>query len=254
MKKLSFILALVLVLTCGVLAACGDETTETSSEAAESVESKTESSEAAVESSEADESAPAESSGESVDESIDESAPAEDSSAVTTVAGDNAAAGKTYTISGNGKPGEQYTAGLTDGVAGEDTGAYDATWFAFYANQSADPAKLNTVDSMGYIIIDLGEVKNLSKIRVHCGNNKDSGVPSPAWMDCKVADDASDPNAFTFMAELPTKDHNEAGNETLAYWSEVDVSGFSGRYVQINVKVNGTWCWINEIEVYEAAE
>ncbi|MBQ9848327.1 MAG: hypothetical protein IJO64_04650 [Clostridia bacterium] len=36
------------------------------------------------------------------------------------------------------------------------------------------------------------------------------------------------------------------------YRAEIDASGKSGRYVKISVTVNGTWCFMNEIEVYNA--
>lgn len=247
MKKLSFILALVLVLSC-VLVACGDETeasstpeTESSAAAEESTEAATESSDAAVESTE-------ESVEESTEDSTEESTEASEGG--TIVEGGNVAAGRPYTISGCGTPGGQYTANLTDGVAGEDTHAYDATWFAFYANPMMDPAVLNAPEGKGYVIIDLGEKKDLSKVRIHCGNNAPSGVHSPAWFDVKVSDSA-DVDSFEYVAEVPVKDSNAAENADMAYWAEVDVNT-SGRYVMISVQVNGTWCWINEIEIYDA--
>lgn len=247
MKKLSLVLAIVLVLALA-LVACGDETEASSAPEAESSAAATESSAAVEESSEesADESsAPTEES-----TPVEESTPAEESAPVESADG-NVALNKTYTISGNGKPGGQYTASLTDGQAGEDTSAYDATWFAFYAHPTADPANLNTVESKGYVIIDLGEAKNLSKIRIHCGNNMPSGVPSPAWIDCGISDSDS-VDSFTYMAEVPTRDSQESENAVGAYWTEADLTGFTGRYVKVNFTVNGTWCWINEIEIYEA--
>ena len=246
MKKLSFILALVLVLTCGVLAACNEESVESSAPAEESGEATVESSASTEESTEESTEVSAEASEEaSEEETKDESKP-------STTAGANVAKDKTYVISGSGKPGGQYTANLTDGVAGDDVHKYDDTWFAFYANQTADPSLLNVdAESKGYIIIDLGEKKDLSKIRVHCGNNMDSGVPSPAWMDCKVSD-TDDLGSFTYVCEVPRMDSQKTEYANGAFWTEADLSGFSGRYVMLNVTVNGTWCWINEIEVYEA--
>ncbi len=252
MKKLSLILALILVVSC-VLVACSSEEDASSAPVTESSVADTESAaESTGESTEGSVEA-SEDTAESTAESTDESTPADESSTEDVPAGGNVALNKSYTISGNGKPGAQYTANLTDGVAGEDTSAYDDTWFAFYANPTMDPSQLNAAEGKGYVIIDLGETKNLSKIRIHCGNNMPSGVPSPAWFDCKVSDsDALD--SFTYMCEIPRQDSQQSEYATCAYWTEADISGFAGRYVQINVTVNGTWCWINEIEIYEAAE
>ena len=252
MKKLSLILALVLVVSCALVACGGDEeassTPETESSAAATEESSvaaTESSDAAVESTE--ESAE-ESAEESTEDSTEESTEASEGG--TIVEGGNVAAGRPYTISGSGTPGAQYAANLTDGIAGEDTHAYDATWFGFYANPGMDPSVLNSPEGKGYVIIDLGEKKNLSQVRIHCGNNEPSGVHSPAWFDVKVSD-STDVDSFEYVAEVPVKDSTTAEFADMAYWAEVDVNT-SGRYVMISVQVNGTWCWINEIEIYDA--
>lgn len=236
MKKFSFILALVLVLSC-VLVACGEDTEASSTPETESSVEATESTEASTE----------ESTEASAEESVEEST--EESQNGTVVVGGNVAADRPYTISGSGTPGAQYTANLTDGVAGEDTHAYDATWFGFYANPGMDPAVLNSPEGKGYVIIDLGEKKDLSKVRIHCGNNEPSGVHSPAWFDVKVSD-TDDVDSFTYVAEVPVKDSTVAETADIAYWAEVDVNT-SGRYVMISVQVNGTWCWINEIEIYD---
>ena len=251
MKKLSFILALVLVLSC-VLVACGDETEASSTPETESSVAADASSEAATE--ESSEAATEESSEAAVEESseaaTEESSEAEESETGTIVTGGNVAAGRPYTISGNGKPGGSYTANLTDGVAGEDVSAYDDTWFAFYSHPTMDPSNLNAPEGKGYVIIDLGEKKDLTKVRIHCGNQAPSGVNSPLWFDVKISDSA-DVDSFEYVAEVPVKDSAEAGNATLAYWAEVDINT-SGRYVMISVQANGTWTWINEIEIYDA--
>ena len=248
MKKLSLILALVLVVSCALVACGSDEeassTPETESSAAATEESSvaaTESSDAAVESTE-------ESAEESTEASAEESTEASEDG--TIVEGGNVAAGRPYTISGSGTPGAQYAANLTDGIAGEDTHAYDATWFGFYANPGMDPSVLNSPEGKGYVIIDLGEKKDLSQVRIHCGNNEPSGVHSPAWFDVKVSD-STDVDRFEYVAEVPVKDSTTAEFADMAYWAEVDVNT-SGRYVMISVQVNGTWCWINEIEIYDA--
>ena len=242
MKKLSFILALVLVLSC-VLVACNSETEATSTPAEESAAESTAESTPATESTEESKA----------DESTEESVPAEESKEESKdeniVVGGNVAAGRPYTISGNGQPGGSYAANLTDGVAGEDTSAYDSTWFAFYSHPTMDPSLLNAPEGLGYVIIDLGETKDLSKVRIHCGNQAPSGVNSPEYFNVKVSD-STDVDSFTYVADVPVKDSAEASNATLAYWAEVDINA-SGRYVMIGVKAIGTWTWINEIEVYD---
>ena len=245
MKKLSFILALVLVLSC-VLVACGDETEASSTPETESSVAADASSEAATE--ESSEAATEESSEAATEESSE--AATEESETGTIVTGGNVAAGRPYTISGNGKPGGSYTANLTDGVAGDDVSAYNDTWFAFYSHPTMDPSNLNAPEGKGYVIIDLGEKKDLTKVRIHCGNQAPSGVNSPLWFDVKISDSA-DVDSFEYVAEVPVKDSAEAGNATLAYWAEVDINT-SGRYVMISVQANGTWTWINEIEIYDA--
>ncbi len=251
MKKLSLILALVLVLSC-VLVACGDETEASSTPETESSVAADVSSEAATE--ESSEAATEESSEAATEESseaaTEESSEAEESETGTIVTGGNVAAGRPYTISGNGKPGGNYTANLTDGVAGDDVSAYNDTWFAFYSHPTMDPSNLNAPEGKGYVIIDLGEKKDLTKVRIHCGNQAPSGVNSPLWFDVKISDSA-DVDSFEYVAEVPVKDSAEAGNATLAYWAEVDINT-SGRYVMISVQANGTWTWINEIEIYDA--
>ena len=249
MKKLSFILALVLVLSC-VLVACGDETEASSTPETESSVAADASSEAATE--ESSEAATEESSEAAVEESSEAATEesTEESETGTIVTGGNVAAGRPYTISGNGKPGGNYTANLTDGVAGDDVSAYNDTWFAFYSHPTMDPSNLNAPEGKGYVIIDLGEKKDLTKVRIHCGNQAPSGVNSPLWFDVKISDSA-DVESFEYVAEVPVKDSAEAGNATLAYWAEVDINT-SGRYVMISVQANGTWTWINEIEIYDA--
>ena len=243
MKKFSVILALVLVLSC-VLVACGEETEASSTPETESSVAADASSEAATE--ESSEAATEESS----EAATEESSEAEESETGTIVTGGNVAAGRPYTISGNGKPGGSYTANLTDGVAGDDVSAYNDTWFAFYSHPTMDPSNLNAPEGKGYVIIDLGEKKDLTKVRIHCGNQAPSGVNSPLWFDVKISDSA-DVDSFEYVAEVPVKDSAEAGNAALAYWAEVDINT-SGRYVMISVQANGTWTWINEIEIYDA--
>jgi hypothetical protein len=251
MKKLSLILALVLVVSCALVACGGDEEASSTPETESSVAADA-SSEAATE--ESSEAATEESSEAATEESseaaTEESSEAEESETGTIVTGGNVAAGRPYTISGSGTPGAQYAANLTDGIAGEDTHAYDATWFGFYANPGMDPSVLNSPEGKGYVIIDLGEKKDLSQVRIHCGNNEPSGVHSPAWFDVKVSD-STDVDSFEYVAEVPVKDSTTAEFADMAYWAEVDINT-SGRYVMISVQVNGTWCWINEIEIYDA--
>ncbi len=256
MKKLSLVLALVLVLTCGVLAACGDETetsstpatessvaaTESSTAATESSEAATESSEAATESSEA---ATESSEAEDVSEPEDETPNVEPGDPITTE-GTNVALNKSYTISGTGVGNGQYTANLTDGQA-NNAMAYDNTWFAFYCN-GADNSVLNAPDKQGYVIIDLGAEKDNNAIRINLVNNTGAGICSPEKL---VVSFSADGNTYTKAGNMPLyiASAEDTTHDNKVYWSELEVEG-TARYVKIDVTLLGTFVFLNEIEIY----
>ena len=263
MKKLSLILALVLVLTCGVLAACGDKTEESS--AAESVaeskaESKAESSEAATESSEA-----ATESSEAATESSEaatESSEAEESKDPIEAGTDNLAAGKTYTTSELFRQGDASVnwgwdenapiaypdedgKTMTDGViAAADTAYTDAIWAGWNHNT---PAYVET----GYsaITVDLGEVTDLAKAVMHLGS---SGLGSGIGAGNMVVEVAVSTDGETFEtvgAAVPEDDAASCVIETVIEFEAVA----SAQYVQFRM-IRGGWMFVSEVEVYGAAE
>ena len=269
MKKLSLMLALVLVLTC-VLVACGDETETSSTPATESSVAATESSEAATEESseaateESSEAATEESSEAATEESseavTEESSEAEESTepeddtpnvepgdAITTE-GTNVALNKSYTISGTGVGRDIYTAPLTDGQA-NSVMAYDGTWFAFYCN-GTDNSILNAPDKQGYVIIDLGAEKDINAIRINFANNTGAGICSPEKVTVSFSNDGT---TFEKAGRMPLyiASADDTTHDNKVYWSELEVEG-TARYVKVDITLIGTFVFLNEIEVYGA--
>ena len=155
----------------------------------------------------------------------------------------NVAFDKDYTISGNGKPYGNYTASLTDGAAQEKL-SYDGNWFTFYHNtgESAAP-NVNAPDKVGYVIIDLGGLYDLSSVKAHCYDAKgSSGINGPAALTVYVSEDG-ETWSDAIAVEIPAL---EAASD---YWTETAVSG-KAQYVKFEAKLNGTFAFINEIEVW----
>ena len=256
MKKLSLILALVLVLTCGVLAACGDKTEESS--AAESVaesaaESKAESSAAATESSEAATEESSEAATESSEAATEESSEAEDpaesipeGSAPSELKGKNVALNKSYTggdvaiTSGDGTA-CGYTANLTDGQASM-IAAYDNTWFALWCNRNSSLPSNNAPDGVGTIIVDLGKsTKDINAIRVNLYQANTSGIGAPESIVAYVSEDNTNWTAVGSLVLPETTD---------PAWAEIAVDNATAQYVKLVITLTDTWCFLNEIEVY----
>ncbi|HOK68162.1 MAG TPA: hypothetical protein PKV51_01405, partial [Bacillota bacterium] len=68
-----------------------------------------------------------------------------------------------------------YTADLTDDVA-HNAGSYDNKWYAFYYS---DADGKNTVNGVGTITVNLGNIKNVSAFRVHVWQPVSSGIGIP---------------------------------------------------------------------------
>ncbi|MBO5767254.1 MAG: discoidin domain-containing protein [Clostridia bacterium] len=258
MKKLSLILALVLVLTCGVLAACGDKTEESS--AAESVaesaaESKAESSAAATESSEAATEESSEAATESSEAATEESSEAEESTpseeipegtAPSELKGKNVALNKSYTggdpaiTTGDGTA-CGYTANLTDGQASM-VSAYDGTWFALWCNKNSSLPSNNAPDGVGTIIVDLGKsTKDINAIRVNLYQANTSGIGAPESIVAYVSEDNTNWTAVGTLVLPETTD---------PAWAEIAVDNATAQYVKLVITLTDTWCFLNEIEVY----
>ncbi len=252
MKKLSLMLALLLVVSCA-LVACGDETEASSAPVTESsvadVESKEESKEESVEAS------TEESTEESTEVSTEDSTPADESSAPAPEAGtDNIAAGKTYTHSvlfrqgGDGHdpnapiayPDEDEKS-LTDEVLPADDAAYGSVeWVGFNSN---DP------DYEGYhwITVDLGEKKNLAKFVFNYGTSVlGAGIAAPSTLEIYVSEDG------TTWGDAVDGDVPEDGGSSVNGSLAIEAAA-EGRYVQFRF-TSGGWAFVSEVEVYAAAE
>ncbi len=277
MRKLSLLLALLLVATCFVLASCGgDETsseapatsTATSSEAPADDSSEApadESSEApADESSEApaDESseAPADDSSEPADEPSEDPAPEKNPDAKPTN-GENVAVGKTYEISdqfymGGEEVGWGYDPNgilsypdnnyeLTDGYIPTD-GAPDGVdkynadcWMAFNQNTPAQ-----TERGYGFVKMDLGESYVISEIAITTLKHTAAGINCPYNIEVMVSEDGESyvsAGVLDIQSELDGLANDSVHTLTI----ELDCTA---RYLEFRVISYG-WAFMGEIEV-----
>ncbi len=157
--------------------------------------------------------------------------------------GDNVALNKTYTLSGCGER-TSYFAKLTDGVAKDVISYVNEEWFGFYCN-GEDLSVINAPDKVGYVVIDLGKETDLYSVRVNTVNKAGSGIAAPEYIKAYLSTDGT---TFGEAVELPVQDV-----EDTAYWAEANLSG-SARYVKVEVKLVGSFAFINEVEVYEAVK
>lgn len=161
-----------------------------------------------------------------------------------TFEGENIALGKEYTLSGLlGSGYDKYTASLTDGNAATVL-SYDDKWFSFFNNSALTPEELNTVDGIGYAIIDLTEKTDITGVRAHICNGGTAGINAPYSATVSVSDDGKE---FTDVAELEI-----ASDASAIYWTGAELSDVSARYVKFTFKPNGLFVFINELEVYSA--
>ena len=243
MKKLSFILSFILVISC-LLVACGDEA-ETSSEAIESLE------ESVAESLN-------ESLDESADESVAESTPAEESteeSESIAVSDVNLALGKSYTISdlyrrgeGDGYDPEAPAAfpdeddkSLTDGKAAPEYSDFTVVEWVGFNGQAP------TYTGYHWITLDLGEKTDLAKFVFKYGTSAlQAGIVAPFTIEIYVSDDGENWGE-AIASDVPPEDDFDVNG---VY--EVVVPA-SGRYVQYRFTSSG-WAFISEVEGYGAAE
>ena len=245
MKKISLVLALVLAVSC-LLVACGGETETSSTPATESSVAATESSEAATEESS---EAATESS-----EAATESSVAEESKEAPEAGTENIAAGKTYTLSvlyRQGSAGYDANAPisypdeegktLTDGILPADDAKFSAPeWVGF---NGQDP------EYIGYhsVTLDLGEKTDLAKFVFKYGTSAlTAGIVAPATIEIFVSDDG-ETWGDRIGGDVPTDDTSSVNG---VYELE---AGASGRYVQFRFTSTG-WAFVSEVEVYGAAE
>ncbi|MBR5286043.1 MAG: hypothetical protein IKU30_04015 [Clostridia bacterium] len=265
MKKLSLLLAFVLVISC-VLVACGDETetsstpatessvaadasseaaTEESSEAAteESSEAATESSEATEESSEAEES----------------SEPEESSKVEIGELGEVISTGKSYTTTAPNRNDSFDDDGvrLTNGVKNpDDPGTTESAGW-----NSPDKTIGNTVE----VIVDLGEAKESNAYAVYlAGGNWGIGIPNDfdATSLEVFASDSAD-GEFVSVASAASSDMVLVTGSGVAddTWSTFSLTAgaaetVNARYIKFVITVlpiGNSFVWMNEVEVFAPA-
>lgn len=258
MKKLSLILALVLVLSCCILAACGDKTEESS--AAESTAESTATSTAESKVEESTATSTEESTEASTEASTEESSEAEESKEPIASGEDNLAAGKTYTtceqfrqggadVNWGYDPNAQIaypdeTGSLTDGVKATEDNVYsDAVW-AGWTGVHPDYAATGYM----WMTIDLGEAKDLAKFVAYIGSSKlENGIgASNTVVSIAVSNDGE---TFEVVGEaVPVDDASTIHAVTTIELSEA----VNAQYVQFRFIRTG-WVFLSELEVYAAA-
>ena len=153
----------------------------------------------------------------------------------------NLALGKNYVISGNGKPHPTYSANLTDGLKAI-TMTYDSNWFSFYY-QPRYPENINAPEGIGNVVIDLEEAYDIYSVKIHTIDLKgDSGINAPHWIKAYLSDDGVNfGDAINIL--IP------ASEKGITFDIVGDVRGLA-RYVKVEFALNGTFAFLNEIEVY----
>ena len=148
---------------------------------------------------------------------------------------------KTYTnpvsdaVQGDGVN-TKYGAKLTDGIASEGFAYNDDSWSLLFNNH-------NAADGIGTIIIDMGEVYDLTKFRAHLANYSGAGVGAPKSLKVFGSMDGND---YTELSALTLNTGADA-----IYWTEATAPANSqARYVKFVFELNGTFAYLNELEVY----
>jgi len=283
MKKLSLVLALILVLTCAVLAACGGDDTSSSAassnkptasskvessvaSSSEVVSSEVESSEAAssevasseVASSEVESSEVVSSeveSSEVVSSEVEssevvssdvESSDVETSQPETDVpAGEstNVALGKAYPEKGYAAGGE-WPANYTANLT-DGVAASELTFDNqwFAFCTSEGDNGLNAPNGVGTVTIDLGAETSITKVRVNTLFG-DNVEGSGVNSASKITAYVGDASGnFTALGDLTSNTTNGVA------WAELNCAG-KGQFVKIEVTLNGIFAFLNEVEVY----
>ena len=156
----------------------------------------------------------------------------------------NIALNKTYDAKGYTCGGDHpvsYTANLTDGKAYPDLDFSDK-WFAFCS--AAGDNGLNAPNGVGSVTIDLKDVYDISRIKVYAllGNDiEGSGIYGPKKISVYASEEAN--GTFTYAGDLKT------GAVQGGTWMSADTD-VKGRYVKLEVTLNGSFAFINEIAVY----
>ena len=250
MKKIAFILALVMVFAVA-LVAC-DETPAESTPATESTPGENESTPVENESTPDEESVPAEST-------PDESVPEEESEVPAAEVGELVSVGKTYTTSDLFRQSsetwgwdENYPVAypdedgvsLTDGVKDPGDSDYkNVVWAGFNGNGTPD----YVANGYSWVIIDLGAVTEISKISVYTGSEAlGSGIASNNMtVEFLVSDDGEN---WTSLGTVATVD-----DASVNFVETTIGTTASGQYVKVQLTRTG-WMFVSEVEVYDIAK
>ena len=134
------------------------------------------------------------------------------------------------------------TAPLTDGQACNEV-KFDNNWFAFCLHEG--DYGINAPDGVGSVVIDLESTYDINSIKVNTvvGENVEgSGINCPEKISAYISDTAD--GDFTYLGDLTI---GESANSVT--WAELSAEA-TGRFVKIEVILNGNFAFINEIAVY----
>lgn len=258
MKKIAFVLAMLIALTGCLLAlaSCGDEPATSSEEApaASSEEPASSSSEVSFsinpsEPEASSEEEPAASSEEepATSEESGEPAPIEGASTdVSNLSGTNLAKGCKYTGADIMDCCGKYTASLTDGVVPEKL-EYESTWYGYWYNakDAAVETKTNAPEGVGTIVLDLGAVKDVKAVRLLTMLGNTSGITAPSAISFEVSEDGTNYTSLGMQSFLPGE------GSTIGWVGYQLAEAVKAQYVRVCVYVEGTcWTFISELEVY----
>ncbi len=256
MKKLSLLLALMLILTCGVFAACGEDadtssTASTNSTASTPADASDASSEADDVSSEA-----ATSSDASVDASTDASSDASDDE-LADIEGVVISGGASYTMQDLFRQNANWewdatcdpaypdtdNVEMTDGVfaPAEAHQLYDAAGSAWAGFHSMHP----DYESLGYswITVDLGEAKEITGAKIYSASSTVSAA-TIANVTVRVSEDGEN---WTDLGSTAVVD-----DASLTVIETAIAGTATAQYVQFQFTASGYWIGICEVEVYGA--
>ena len=153
----------------------------------------------------------------------------------------NVALDKDYVISGCGTPYAQYQALLTDGKM-INTVSYDANWFTFYCNGN-DSSIINAPDHIGYVIIDLGALYDVSTVKAHIIAPGVSGIKGPKSVKAYFSADNEN------WSEAYVLDMSAFADPAAAFYAVAEAEA-QAQYVKVEFELDGVFAFVNEIEVY----
>jgi hypothetical protein len=143
--------------------------------------------------------------------------------------------------------GKPYTVTMAPNSSYPDTGGVELTDGILDSTNYADPAWQGRATTKIYsFTVDLGATQVIKEIRSHWLQDQPSGIFLPKQLTCLISDDN-----VNFSA-VGAVNRPSPGNDNLSRWYTLtDLTGLSGRYVQIQVKPgwNAGWTFLDEIEV-----